>query len=259
MVNEASELGYELVIYNVENDVHREHYFNRLPMIRRVDGLIIASLSPDDSVAQVLLRNNLPTVLIDCYNPHLTSIVVNNVDGAYQAVKKLIELGHRRIGFINGIIEGNFKFNQANDRLIGVHMAMAEAGIQFDPVLMAADDWNRAGGRNAACQLLGLPNPPTAIFAASDVQAVGVMEVARQRGISIPEDLSLIGFDGVELSEIMGLTTIQQPMQQMGKMGIQRLMNSMENNHLEPQLTRLDTHLIERNTTAKPASLNSAI
>ncbi len=252
MLNAASGLGYEVIIYPVEHINQRNHYFQQLPMRRRVDGMLVVSLSPEDDIARNFQEAGLLTVLVDAYNQHLTSLVINNLEGAYQAVKHLIDKGHRRIGFVNGITEGNFKFNQANDRLIGVHRAFGEFGIDFDPKLMMATDWDRAGGRLAAQHFLSMPNPPTAIFAASDVQAAGVLETARQLGVSVPGDLSLIGFDGIELSEILELSTMEQPMHLMGEMGVHKLMELLEDENKVPELIRLDTKLVERRTTGNP-------
>jgi LacI family transcriptional regulator len=255
MVNTVDQSDYELVIYNVENDEQRDNYFRTLPMRRRVDGLILVSLSPTEEMMPNFLNSGLPVVLVDAYNPYYTSLVVNNMEGAYTAVKNLIQKGHRRIGFINGIIEGNFKFNQANDRLIGVHRAFSEADIVFDPQLMIAKPWTREGGREAAEQLLKLPEPPTAIFAASDIHAVGVLETARRLKLEIPEDLSLIGFDGVELSEILDFSTIQQPMQYMGELGVAKMMELLDNEGKTPKLVRLDTRLLERHSTTAPKTI----
>jgi LacI family transcriptional regulator len=252
MLNTVTQTDYELVIYNVENDEQRDAYFKNLPMRRRVDGLILVSLSPGEEVMSVFLDSRLPVVLVDAYNPYYTSLVVNNMEGAYLAVKSLIQKGHRRIGFINGIIEGNFKFNQANDRLIGVHRAFSEAGIVFDPHLMIATPWTRVGGRQAAEQLLKLPEPPTAIFAASDIQAVGVLETSRNLKLDVPADLSVIGFDGVELSEILDFSTVQQPMEQMGELAVVKMMELLEQESKSPKLIRLDTKLLERHSTSSP-------
>ncbi len=144
--NALSHAQKELVIYNVENDTQRDAYFSELPMHRKVDGLLIISLIPSDTFAQGFREIGLPTVLVDAYSPHLTSLVVNNVEGAYQAVKSLLDKGHTRIGFINGIIEGNFTFNQANDRLIVFHRALGEAGLLFEPTLIVESEWNRHAG-----------------------------------------------------------------------------------------------------------------
>ncbi len=247
--NVLSHAQKELVIYNVENDMQRDAYFSELPMHRKVDGLLIISLIPSDKFAQDFREIGLPTVLVDAYSPYLTSLVVNNVEGSYQAVKSLLDKGHTRIGFINGIIEGNFKFNQANDRLIGYHRALGEANVLFEPTLIVESEWNRHAGRTAALQLLTQTPRPTAIFASSDMQAIGVLEAARSLHIEVPTELAVIGFDGIEVSELLDVSTVQQPMQQMGEMGIVKLFEQMANPQLAPELIRLPTTLIERGTT----------
>lgn len=246
----AANAGCDLILYNVETDAQRDRYFSTVPIRRKVDGLVIISLTPDETVARRFNDINLPVVLVDAYSPLLTSFIVNNVEGAYLAVKYLIERGHRRIGFINGIIEGNFKFNQANDRLIGLHRALGEAQIQFEPELALSAGWTREGGREAALRLLSREPRPTAIFAASDVQAVGALEAARILHIAVPEELSIIGYDGIELSELLDLTTVQQPMRRMGEYGMIKLLEVIDNPQTPPELIRLNTTLIERRTVA---------
>lgn len=242
--------GSDFVLYNVKTNVQRDRYFSELPMRRKVDGLLVLSLTPDNSVARNFRAVGLPVVLVDAYSPLLTSLVVNNVEGAYTAVHFLIEQGHRRIGFINGIIEGDFKFNQANDRLIGLHRAFGEADLQFEPELVVIAEWDRWGGCEAALHLLSLEHRPTALFVASDIQAAGALEAARQLGIPVPNALSIIGYDGIELAEILALSTIQQPMQQMGELGVQKLMEQIENPRQSPELFRFSTTLVVRHTTA---------
>lgn len=247
--NALSREHKELIIYNVEDDTQRDRYFSELPMHRKVDGILIISLIPNDTFVQGFHDVGLPTVLVDAYSPDLTSLVVDNVEGAYQAVKCLIDKGHTRIGFINGIIEGNFKFNQANDRLIGFHRALGEAGLLFEPTLMVESEWNRHAGRSAALHLLTQKPRPTAIFATSDTQAIGVLEAAKSLDISVPAELSVIGYDGIEASELLDLSTVQQPMQQMGEEGITKLIELIAEPQRPPELIRLSTTLIERNTT----------
>jgi DNA-binding LacI/PurR family transcriptional regulator len=239
----------DLVLYNVLSNAQRDRYFTELPMRRKVDGLLIVSLTPEDETASTFAEKGMPVVLVDAYSPYLHSLVVDNVGGAYQAVKCLIEKGHRRIGFVNGIVEGNFKFNQANDRLIGLHRAFGEAGLLFEPELVLVTEWTRQGGKEAAMQLLSQKKRPTAIFAASDMQAVGVLEAAKAFNFAVPDDLSVIGYDGIEISELLEISTIQQPMQQMGQLGMHKLMELIENPQQPPELIRLSTKLIERRTT----------
>ena len=252
--------GSEFLLYNVETNAQRDDYFRELPRQRKVDGMLVISLSPDEAAARGFKQAGMPVVLVDAYSSLLTSLVVDNVQGAYMATRHLIEHGHRRIGFINGVIEGNFRFNQANDRLIGFHRALAEADLLFEPDLVLIAEWNRQGGRQAALQMLTRANRPTAIFAASDVQAIGVLEAAKALHISVPDELSVIGYDGIELSELLELTTIQQPMAYMGELGVQTLMAHIENTEgeLPPELTRLQTSLVERRTVATFPPLQTA-
>jgi DNA-binding LacI/PurR family transcriptional regulator len=247
----------ELVLYTVETEAQRDHYFRELPKQRKVDGVLVISLSPDETAAAGFIQAQIPAVLVDAYSPLLTSFIVDNMEGAYQAVKCLIEHGHRRIGFISGIFKGDFRFNQANDRLIGFHRAISEAGILFEPDLVLAAEWDRQGGRQAALQLLTRVDRPTAIFAASDMQAVGVLEAARSLNIAIPGDLSVIGYDGIELSELLELSTIQQPMKSMGELGMQKLLAQMESpveKEFTPELVRLQPRLLLRQTIATLAT-----
>ena len=244
-----SRSGKELVLYDVETAAQRNHYLSELPMLHRVDGLLLLSLPLEDSFAVDIKEAEIPVVLIDTYSPFFTSLIVDNIEGAYKAVKCLIEQGHRRIGFINGVIEGNIKFNQANDRLIGLHRAFGEAGLLFEPELMLTSEWNRSGGKQAALQLLSQKKRPTAIFAASDMQAIGALEAAKDLCINVPGELSVIGFDGLEVSELLELSTVQQPMRQMGELGVSKLIELMKNPQQLPELIRLNTTLIVRLTT----------
>ncbi len=248
----------EFMLYNVQSNEQCRSYFRTLPKQRKVDGLLVISLYPDDDAAAAFSRSGLPVVLIDAYHPLLTSLVVNNVEGAFQAVKCLIEYGHRRIGFINGITEGDFRFNAGNDRFVGLHRALGEAGILYEPDLVLTAEWDRQGGKQAALQLLTRLDRPTAIFATSDLQAVGVLEAARMLHISVPTDLSVIGFDGIELSEIMELSTIQQPMHHMGMLGAQKLIAQIEgraDTEFRPELIRLQPNLVLRRTITRPPTI----
>ena len=253
-----TQAGRELVLYNVQSNDQCDSYFRKLPKQRKVDGLLVISIFPEDAAVAGFKHAGMPVVLVDAYHPLLTSLVVDNVEGAYQAVKCLIEHGHRRIGFINGIIEGDFRFNRANDRLIGLHRAFGEAGLLFEPELALTAEWDRQGGRQAALQLLTRADRPTAIFAASDMHAIGVLEAARSLNIAVPADLSLIGYDGIELSEIMELSTIQQPMRYMGELGAQKLIAQIEgpvDGGSPPELIRLRPSLMMRRTIATLAPL----
>lgn len=252
-----TQTGREFVLYNVQGQEQREAYFRQLPRQRKVDGLLVVSIYPDDSAAQGFRDANLPVVLIDAYHPRLTSLVVDNVEGAYLAVKCLLEYGHRHIGFINGIDEGEIRFSRAQERLIGLRKAFGVAGLPVDPELILADEWDRQGGRRAALQLLTRKERPTAIFAASDMHAIGVLEAARELDIAIPSELSVMGYDGIELSEILELSTVQQPMKYMGEQGVEKLLSQIEDgaeSSPPAEMICLQPQLVMRRTVASPSS-----
>jgi DNA-binding LacI/PurR family transcriptional regulator len=245
----ATARGYELVLYNVETHEQRNRYLRQLPMRRRVDGLLIVSLACDEAEAQHFLKMNVPTVLVDAYNPLLTSLVVDNVKGAQMAVEYLIGLGHRRIGFVNGSHIDSFSFTQTNDRLAGYRQALANYDIAYDATLVYVSQWTREAGREAARQLLCQSPRPSAIFAASDSQAFGVLEGARAQGLRVPDDLAIVGFDNIELAGLLGLTTIAQPMCEMGRLAVERLLTEIEQPG-PPQTVLMDVELVRRGTSA---------
>jgi DNA-binding LacI/PurR family transcriptional regulator len=131
-----------------------------------------------------------------------------------------------------------------------MHRALGEAGILFEPELAMMTEWDRLNGKEAALQLLTQKRRPTAIFATSDVLAIGVLDAAKVLNLAVPADLSVIGFDGIEISELLELSTVQQPMQQMGELGTCKLLEHIENPQKLPELIRLPTTLVERRTTA---------
>jgi DNA-binding LacI/PurR family transcriptional regulator len=241
-----------MVLYNVNKREQRDHYFQKMSMRRRVDGLIIISLPPNDGEAADFKLTNTQTILLDCYNPLLTSIVVDNIGGAYEMVSYLLSIGRRRIGFINGSVEGNFRFNQANDRYTGYCAALQQYQLEPNPNLITTSSWNRQAGYEAALHLLKLPESqrPDAIFAASDIQALGVLAAAKTQNLNVPQDISVAGYDGIEMSEILDLTTIQQPIAEMGRLAVQLLLKKIKGETQETQETiELKPKLVVRLTT----------
>ena len=247
--------GYELLVYNLESEEQREAYLTRLPMSRKVDGLLLVSVVPDEQTVRHFQKLNLPAVLVDSFNPGLTSVMVNNFDGGYRGARHLLDLGHTRIGFINWKDRDSFGAHQYCDRLAGVRQAFAEANLPPEGNLIETTCREHESGQETAAHLLSLENPPTAILAASDIQAVGVLEQARALQVNVPTDLSVMGFDGVKISEWLGLTTVQQPLYRLGELGLNKLLEIIERPSLEPELVCLETTLILRHTTARPLTV----
>jgi DNA-binding LacI/PurR family transcriptional regulator len=253
--NTLADTPYDLVIYNVENIEKRDLYFRNVPRPERVDGVLIISLPPRDQDVQFLARSDVPIVLIDANHPSLTSlnrVITDDIAGGRVATQHLIELGHRRIGYISDSFESPFNFTASYDRYQGYGQALAAAGIPFRGDYHASGEHSRLEARRLATQMLALPNPPTAIFAASDTQALGVLEAARDLNLRVPQDLSVVGYDDIEIAEYLQLTTVRQLLYQSGRRGIELLLEVIERQPIEPVCEVLPIELIVRGTTAPP-------
>jgi LacI family transcriptional regulator len=174
-----------------------------------------------------------------------------HASGANQATRHLLELGHRRIGVITGPPEGT----ASKSRLQGYHAALAADGVMPDPDLEVAADFVIAGGVTGANRLLDLPEPPTAIFAFNDSLAIGALRAARARGLRLPGDLSVVGFDDTREASIVhpALTTVRQPLAELGRMAVTLLTRLLERQPFEPLHVELATKLVIRDSTAPPA------
>lgn len=257
-INESlADSQYELTVYNVETIERRNTCMRDVPRRERADGVLIISLSPQDADLPALQNANVPIVLIDANHPGLTlmnRVVVDDVAGACVATQHLIDLGHRRIGYISDLLETPFNFTSSRFRLQGYQQALASAGIAYWPEYHVQGEHGRAQARQMAHHLLKLPERPTAIFAASDTQAFGALEAARDLKIQVPEELSIIGYDDIEVAEYLGLTTIRQLLYESGIRGVHLLLERLENPQAEPVEEILPTELIVRRTTAPPVN-----
>jgi len=248
-----AETEYDLIVYNVETVAKRDLYFRQVPRPERIDGLLIISLSPSDRDVERFKSLGVPTVLVDAKHPALPRVVIDDVMGGYMATRHLIELGHRRIAFLGDNYPNPFNFTSSYDRYTGYRKALEEAGIPFRPEYYITGEHGRDEAREMAHELLNLPEPPSAIVAASDTQALGVLEAAQEKGISVPDDLSVIGYDDIEIAEYLHLTTIRQPLFDSGWRGVQLLFKVMEESQeAEPVCDSLPIELVVRGTTAPP-------
>lgn len=244
---------YDLILFNVETTVRRDAYFQSVPRRERVDGLLIISLPPHDIDANRFLQAGVPTVLIDAIHPQLSRVVVDDVTGGYLATRHLIDLGHRKIGYVSDRLDNPFKFVSSRDRYQGYRQALNEANIPSPPDYHQQGEHGRQAAREMTHRLLTLPEPPTAIFAASDTQAIGVLEAARETGLKVPQELSVIGYDDIEIAEYLRLTTIRQPFFVSGVEGINLLIETIAQPSLSPKEVVMPIELIVRDTTAPPA------
>lgn len=239
---------YHLNIFSVENGPRRSYYFDEMPYRGRVDGLIVVSLPLTDTEVARLHAIKLPTVLVDGFHPALPTITMQNVAGARTAVEYLLSRGHSRIAFISGPVEADLGFTVNRDRLQGYLAALRAYNVTPQSAYQLAGEDTHADGGRMTNILLDLPTPPTAIFACSDVHALGVLQAVQARGLRVPDDVAVVGYDDIELAAYFGLTTVRQPMAEMGRRGLELLLQAVEEPGGEPVHHCFTASLIIRHT-----------
>ncbi|NUM48241.1 MAG: LacI family DNA-binding transcriptional regulator [Anaerolineales bacterium] len=249
--DELSGNDYDLVLYSVDTPEQRDHHLARLAHPSRADGLILVSLPPNDQQAQRFLDTKMPVVLVDAYHPDLSHVIVDDVEGGYIATQYLIGLGHRKIAYLSDFLDTPFHPSMKH-RYEGYRKALAEAQIEFRPEYHLCTAHGRDTAREVTRGLLTQADPPTAIFAASDTQAVGAMDASFSLGIHIPNELSVVGYDDIRDAEYVRLTTIKQPLYESGAIGAQMLLSILASDELSPQQRKMSIELIERNTALPP-------
>jgi DNA-binding LacI/PurR family transcriptional regulator len=244
-----SKANYELVIYPVDTMEHLRGYLSSIPLMGTVDGLIIMSLFVGDKDAQRLNDSRLETVLIEYPHPKLNSIVIDDFQGGRMAAAHFIRKGYTRIAFI-GDIEPPEKnvIHPIRSRFTGFKEALQEAGLTLPQKYVRSVPYTQEDSGAAAHDLLTMAQPPTAIFAASDTQALDVMKAARNLNIKIPQELAVIGFDDIDVAGQVELTTICQHLDESGRLAVQILLGRMNEPNRPLQHIKLPLNLIERAT-----------
>lgn len=247
---EAERHGYAVYISSTHGDPAREADAIRRLGDQHVDGLIMMTNRPDDGALAALLRRHSNVVLVDEDVPDvdLPRIFVENENGAYLAAMHLIDAGHRDIALIGGPPG----LLSVRERLAGFERAMRERGLPLRPERVLLGDYSRQFGHAALLHLLDGEERPTAILACSDYIAVGVLQAARHRGLAVPADMSLVGFDDMPFAELVDppLTTVRQPVAEMGRLAFERLLARLSNADTPP-LTRLPVELVIRHSVAR--------
>jgi len=244
---------YDLVLFNVESPVHRDEHFATLTRRDRADGLLVMSLPPPTPSLARLADAGVPVVLLDTSGPGVPVVLTDDVEGGRLATHHLLALGHTRIAFIGDDPDNPLGFTAGTSREAGYRTTMADAGVKVPAGYVRHGPHVRSVARRLTEQLLARRDRPTAIFASSDVQALGVLEAVRAAGLDVPGDISVVGFDDIEVSSYAGLTTVRQPLYESGQLAARILLDALEEEHLpEPSEHRLSIELIERATTAPP-------
>lgn len=238
---------YDLLLFDVETRGQRADAFRDFARASRVDGLIIISLRPSDAEVEMLRREHLPVVLIDVGHPALPRVVIDDAHGGALAAQHLLAKGHTRIGFV-GDAASPLGFTSSEQRRRGMRRALRDAGIKPSGRLEQRGPHGRVEAQAMAKRLLALDHPPSAIFAASDEQAMGVLEAARELGLRVPDDLAVIGFDDIDVAAVLELTTVRQPLRDTGIRGAELLLSAIEGVELDPHEELAPLVVIERRT-----------
>jgi DNA-binding LacI/PurR family transcriptional regulator len=220
--------AYDLTLFNIETREQRRLAVRRFARRDRVDGVIVISLPLTVAEVRALHRDRVPTVLVDVAQAILPHVAIDDVRGGALAARHLLDAGHRRVAFIGDIKDEAFGFASSERRLQGFRGALRAGGATLPPGFVKRGPFGRESAGHLTRQLLGLRERPTAVFAASDVQAFGVLDAAARMGLTVPDDLSVIGFDDIELAAAIGLTTVRQPLRESGRIGAQVLLGMLD-------------------------------
>ncbi|OBZ10846.1 LacI family DNA-binding transcriptional regulator [Bacillus sp. FJAT-26390] len=250
-INDRSgELDYDLVLFSTTPQKQRMKSYKTLCQERGVDGVIIMGIRLDDPYLKEIVSSDIPCVLIDItlQGPNVGYVTSDNTHGAFTAVKHLLESGHRQIAMINGHAQADVSLL----RLKGYREALAEYGIPFDESLVVDGRFSEHGGKLAASQIFTSRSDVTALFCASDLMALGALQTAKDMGKIVPDDISIIGFDNIDLTAYCtpALTTVHQHKYELGFEAAQVLIDLLEGKDVVHHVM-LDTTLISRDSVRK--------
>jgi DNA-binding LacI/PurR family transcriptional regulator len=247
----ASRLKIDIMIHISERDKHEDWLTSSALSPEYIDGILFADINSDrQQLKKVLARKAPCMVLNNSFSKEpVNSIAIDNESAAIEVTEYLIKLGHKNIATITG----DPMTESGKKRLEGFRLAMKEKNLKVNPRYIVAGHYLRSPARKAMEALLSLDEPPTAVFCASDVMAMEALDVARGKGLKIPEDISIIGFDDNPLCAYspVPLTTVWQPITEMGRLGVELLYQILTGVKNQPVKTLLKTKLVERKSCAK--------
>ncbi len=254
----AYQSNHSLFLCNSDEDPARERFYLEAMQAQRIDGIIILPVTTSGAVLLPLLRHQVPVVCLDrrVEDVEIDSVLVDNVEGAMMAVAHLVALGHRRIGYIGGRL-----VTPGLERLEGYRRGLAAHGLAEDPALTRQGDSMQESGHRETLALLDLAEPPSAIFAINNPMSLGAIAALKERGLRVPRDISVIGFDDAPWSALLDppLTTIAQPTDELGTAAARLLLDRVNDGFAgAPRRVVLRPRLIERASTLHPRVVGPA-
>jgi len=248
----------DVLLYHVGDAADRHAFFERLPARRKVDAVVVLAFPVSEAEQQRLELLGVSILAAGGQTVAYPYVCIDDEAAGRQAMDHLIFLGHRRIAMIAAFDPDQLGWPERPGRSQAYYSALREAGITADPGLVTTVDWGGLQGAEAMSQLLGLREPPTAVFAHSDEVAVGAIRTLRRAGLRIPEDISVIGIDDHPLAELTDLTTVSQPVRQQGLLAGQMVLGLLQGDDIERAVT-VPTRLIIRRSTAPPRTVNTPL
>lgn len=242
---------YDLIIYTVDSMARLENYLATLPLTGNLDGLIIMSLPVDEVAAQRLIANQLETVLVEYNHPQFSGLLIDDWTGGKLAAEHLVALGHRCCAYIYFSEHPEYSIHPEQQRLAGFRETLAQHGLQLAPEYIKFLPISRRGIKEKLQELFSLPEPPTGIFVPSDDLAIRVIHRARELGFHTPRDISVVGFDDIDIAEHVDLTTIAQSLEETGQMAVEMLLSRLAEPGRPVQHILVRVRLEERSTTRK--------
>jgi LacI family transcriptional regulator len=243
------EHGYSLILCNSDTNLAREKHYIDLLTEKQVDGILFMAAGDSADHLRALQDRQFPVVVVDreIADIPIDTVLADNVHGAWLATQHLIDLGHQRIGCITAPAS----LPLSADRIDGYRKALLEADIVVEEDIIVPGNFNLGGGYRATQRLLALDNPPTAVFSANDLMAIGAICAASEAGRNVPTDLSVVGFDDIPLASYSNppLTTVTQPIYDMGVAATAMLLERLSDPDLPPRRKMLPTELKQRRST----------
>jgi len=255
----AQEKGYNVILCNTDEDPAKETQYLRVLVEKRVDGIILATTAGSLTAVRDVRWRRIPLVLFDRELPGVTAnlVKVDGVLGGRLATEHLLALGHRRIA----IIHGPMMRSTGTERLQGYLLALRDAGVRPDPALIREGNFKQDSGRDLARRFLDLSPPPTALFCTNNLMTVGALQALGERGVRIPSELSLVGYDDMEWWTLTHppLTTVGQPVYDLGSEAMRLLLEDIEaKDRRRPRRVVLKPELLVRKSCGPPHRMGAS-
>jgi DNA-binding LacI/PurR family transcriptional regulator len=260
LISGASEVlrehGFHVLLFDVGDEgPDRALLLDSRMLFKRVDAVLVLSLRLHEAERELLRRLKIPVVTVGVPDPDWPCVRIDDLATTSMATEHLISLGHCRIGYVGGDTVPSMNFPTPADRASGFRETMARHGLDVEPGSVVMGDWTARSGLEVGRELLARSDRPTALVAASDELALGVLAAARELGLSVPRDVSVVGIDNHEMAELYGLTTIAQPVDEQGRMATRLLLSAVAGVDAGHDVATVPITLVERGSTAAPPTL----